>query len=831
MILLVRALALLALLLGLAGALHPAAALDAPAGGDVETWQRILDQVEVTIAQPGLTKSALAEARRQVAAVSAAAAQARVDAEAEGRPLHDQLAALGPPPEKGQPPEAPEVARLRSKLTQDIGAVETRIKQAELAIARANSLQIGIARVGREMLAERLFTRGPSPLSLYSLGAAAVQAAQVVLLLANAPLEWWRSTGPGNVNPVDIAWLGLAAIFTVIAAWPLRRWLLPRYGRARALEQPSYARRVLAAIAEGVARGLLPAAGLVVLAALLVGGEIATGRLAQMASGLLAGIIIFLLTSSLAHAALAPTAPAWRLVPFGAEASRALSRRLTALSGVAAVAAALGIALNGIDPRPQELIDLLRLLLDSAGAILCLTLLDRRLWQKDSMAPLAEQDGSPHAAIVYSERPASGSWHWPLLRLLVAAALIAAPVLAVAGYGNLAFHIVSRTVLTGVLAGVVFLTRGLLRELVIALLAPGRASSAWLRHALALTDQGAKFLIFWLSGALDLLLALPALVLLLLLWGVPTDALGLWGGQMLTEIRIGNVRFSLTDLALAVLVFVVVLAATRLVQRALTEKILPQTRLDVGVRHSLSAVVGYVGFLVAAAFAVSTLGLNLSNLALIAGALSVGIGFGLQNIVGNFVSGLVLLIERPVKVGDWVVVGEHEGFVTRISVRATEIETFKRASVIVPNSALLSGAVVNWTHRDKFGRVDVPVSAAYGSDTERVREVLLACAKAHDQVLAWPEPYVLYKNFGENALEFELRGYIADVENIFQVASDLHFAVDREFRAAGIEMPFPQRELRLRNVEELARAIAGLRNGIVDGKGNGEKSADDQPRA
>ena len=270
-------------------------------------------------------------------------------------------------------------------------------------------------------------------------------------------------------------------------------------------------------------------------------------------------------------------------------------------------------------------------------------------------------------------------------------------------------------------------------------------------------------------------------------------------------------RISLADILLAILIFVAVWALTRLFQRLLDEKLLPQTRLDPGVRHSLSALVGYIGFVVAAVFAISTLGLNLSNLALIAGALSVGIGFGLQNIVNNFVSGLILLIERPVKVGDWVVVGQHEGFVTRISVRATEIETFRRASVIVPNSELLSGAVTNWTHRDKYGRVDVKVGIAYGSDTDKARELLLACAREHEQILSWPAPHVLFLEFGDSALQFELRGFIAGVEQRFHVASDLHFAIDTAFRKAGIEMPFPQRDVHLRNLDELAKAIGRAR--------------------
>ena len=172
--------------------------------------------------------------------------------------------------------------------------------------------------------------------------------------------------------------------------------------------------------------------------------------------------------------------------------------------------------------------------------------------------------------------------------------------------------------------------------------------------------------------------------------------------------------------------------------------------------------------------------------------MSVGIGFGLQSIVNNLVSGFILLFERPIKVGDWIIVGDKEGLVKKISFRATEIETWQRASVIVPNGELLTTAVTNWTHSDRRGRVEVPVGVAYGSDVEKVREILLACADEHDRVLKDPPPWVLFMNFGNSSLDFELRCFTNDVMRRMGCASDLRFAIDKRFREEGIEIPFPQ---------------------------------------
>ena len=186
------------------------------------------------------------------------------------------------------------------------------------------------------------------------------------------------------------------------------------------------------------------------------------------------------------------------------------------------------------------------------------------------------------------------------------------------------------------------------------------------------------------------------------------------------------------------------MAATRALQNWLSSRYLPRTRLDAGVSNSIRTIVGYVGVLVALAVSGAQLGLDFQKLAIVAGALSVGIGFGLQSIANNFVSGLILLWERGIRVGDWVVVGADQGFVRRINARATEIETFDRGTLIVPNATLVGGPVKNWMHADRTGRIVVAVNVAFESDLETAREILIAAAKAQDSVLAIPAPLVLF---------------------------------------------------------------------------------------
>jgi small-conductance mechanosensitive channel len=232
-----------------------------------------------------------------------------------------------------------------------------------------------------------------------------------------------------------------------------------------------------------------------------------------------------------------------------------------------------------------------------------------------------------------------------------------------------------------------------------------------------------------------------------------------------------------------------VLALTRVVQRWLDKALLPTTTLDAGIRNSITTSAGYLGFFVAAALGLSYLGLGLEKIAIVAGALSVGIGFGLQSIVNNFVSGLILLWERPIRVGDLVVVADHEGVVRRISVRATEIETLDRSTVIVPNSNLISGVVRNRVRGDRSGRLVLPVSVLRDRDPTRVADLLAACVARHPDVEREPPPRVIFRKIADANLDFDVIVVVKDVTAQLRVQSELNFALFSTMTAENLLAP------------------------------------------
>ena len=756
----------------------------------VANWSRTLNAAERYIDTARLDPERTAEFRQSIVEIRTSALSVSEEAAKALAALEPRLEALGPAPAEGDLAESEEIAAERERLGTQITDLRARQSLADVTLARIASLQAEFDALDRAVFVTEILREFPAPYKPAVIRDGVTQmVAGAQAIIATGP-EWWRNLPADRKKVSTVVGFAVAIALAILLGWTIRQLLTARFGVSVVDDSPSYTRRLLAALIESVTRGIVPSAFLlVVLIRANTEGALISGPFAGVVSNLCIALIAFILAVEIPRSALSPENPTWRLTRLTPASASTLVPQLRVLALTFVLFAFYWETMKLV--APEYFTDPSRSVFGTIFALVLgfqiLFLLKAGHWRFDPVE--AEQTDEGTAVPEETGTPPSGRRKfWQTIRWLLILATLVAMVAPFMGYVLLSGYLIGNLLSTGLLFGVMYLVRGFLRE-VIGLF----TSSAALRITLQWDHAFRSRMKFWLRAVVDVLL-LPGLIFVVLpIWGLPGETLFRWIGAVLEGVEVGGVRLSPADTIIGIVVFFVILALVRTLKIALGTKVLPQTHIDPGLQNSLTTGLGYVGFIAAAMIAVIVMGVDLSGVAIVAGALSVGIGFGLQNVVNNFVSGLILLIERPIKVGDWVVVGAIEGTVKQINVRSTEIETFQRAAVIIPNADLIANSVTNWTHKDKYGRVEVPVGVAYGTDTRLVEKILLEVARAHPRIMRFPAPFVVFQDFGASSLDFELRAYTNDVLWRVIIASDIRYELERRFREEGVEVPFPQR--------------------------------------
>ena len=730
----------------------------------------------------------------------------------QSKTIADRLTEIGPPPEDDSVVEPSTVIETRAQLNKE---------KAELAVMKTNlenlvhSAQDSVAKITQTR--QEAFTEAISKHTAITSQtiAEAFDGIKSVTASAKSQFANWFSfvTGEKLWQAIGSAFISLAfALFLSVSFNQVfGSNLLHRSAH------PDYFTRVFTAFWATVLPSLATAVFLAAAYALFRYFGVLPGNIASIVLALIIACAGLVFAFHLCRAVYAPGDAAWRLVALTDSSARRmflLTLVLFAIHAFDSVFTEFNAAMSG----PVTLTALQGLLaaltIGLTLALMGLAIQPSAKAGEEEPAQKTAAETEPSSVLKSALAPLfRGTRIFKLIRFLLflsAAVIIASALLGYIGFARFTAQqlVVSGAILAAMLIGIQA-ARELSREGVLARTRFGR-----LMHQRGMEGYRIEQLSL-VSGislmALILIIGIPAI---LMQWGTRYEEITAFGTRLFTGIDIGNIRISLSGILIGLAIFSLILLATRFFQRWLTRSVFTRSKIDPGVRDSISAGIGYTGFAIAALLAVTSAGFDLSSLAIVAGALSLGIGFGLQNIVNNFVSGLILLVERPIKVGDWIVVGAAEGTVRRISVRATEIETFQRQSIIVPNSELINSQVGNWTFKSKSGRVDIPVGIAYGSDVRLAEKILYEIAHHHAMVSKKPEPSVWFVGFGDFSLDFRLRMFLYDINNLVTVESEVRFAILERFEEAGIEIPFPQRNLNLRieggnpNGSELAKALA-----------------------
>lgn len=719
-------------------------------------WDATALRAEEAIRNAKASNAALEDLRAEIAEQRAAARAILDRGSIEVQTLQVRLDALGPAPGKDQA-EPAHLAQRRADLSDRLAVAGEPLLQARQSFNRAEVLINEIDRLIRSRQRAELFEHAPSPILPTRWVSAAGDVAAYVSKVSSDLQAVWTSPGQGLIArqraPVAIA-LAAAGIFILGFVGPQinrRLELRANAGKGRTGGRSSFA--FLAA-----SRLLLPAIGafLVLLAIVLPGlGSTSTRALR---SGLASAPMFLILGNWLGQLLFAPTMPERRLLRLDDRTAKRGLRLAFGLSAVLAAEALLEAAELDFAFQPPT------------RSFLAMIVVFTGAWLLFRFSNLFKQNG-----VAANGGTVDGASFTPLLRRLIQAAAIAAVVCVATGYVQLARQAMIPMILSLGMVGLGIV----LHRLLSALANP-------LHDAVGLSGSASTALIPYALGLLVTLFLLP---LAAIIWGARvTDLSELWI-LFAQGVEINGTRISIGTVAALATVFVVGLFLTRTLQRFLGTAILPKTQIDGGGQSAIITGVGYSGVLLSAVAAVAAAGLDLSNLAIIAGALSVGLGFGLQAVVANFVSGIILLVERPVKEGDWIEVSGHSGIVRKIAVRSTRIETFDRHSVIVPNADLITGVVKNMTLGSTEGRLVLPVSISHVGDVEAAKAIILDVAAKSPLVTDDPGPSVLFTGLGTNALNFELRCILSDIYAQTAARSDMLLEIYRRLGSAGIEVP------------------------------------------
>jgi len=770
------------ILLALSALAFPAVAQGpSPNGSPIVREQRAVmdglrqrtDQLEKQIAANSEDDARLVDTRLQLEETARQLLQSSVAFRPRLTEINGRLDQLGPAPAEGQPPEPDLVARERQALVAEKAEINAALGAAEDQSIRINALITRITEMRRDLFS-RLLTRR------YDIGTAL--AGEVAEAAESEARQLYRivSSWVRFVAQVKLRSVLFATFFALLAAAILLiggRRLFGRLFEADGdVESPSYLSRLSVAFWST----LVPTAALAVFLTttylLYDYFAVLWVDIGMMMTSLFIVIGLVFFVHRLGSSVLSPRLPNWRLIAVDTQAARLLLWLVSATAIFTGIDVFLSTVYSVLD-SPLSL---------TVGESLIATVLTGILVVLIGLVrPFTGEDGRPRR------------WHPVLsatLFLLGGVTIVA----ALLGYIGFARFLSAQIVVTGAVLATMYIgflsARAVAEEGAFAGTALGRRFESRFSLDASTLDQ----LALVVSVAINILILIVGVPLILFLWGFRPGDIQAWVYKAVTGIRIGSFTISFTGIISGILVFVLGYFLTRWFQGWLDGSVMARGKVDAGVRNSIRTVIGYAGLTIAALMGVSAAGIDLSNFALIAGGLSLGIGFGLQNVVSNFVSGLILLAERPFKAGDWIVAGAVSGTVKKISVRATEIETFQRQTVILPNSELINSAVGNWMHRNRLGRIEIPVGVAYGSDAKRVHEILLDIARNHPLVLKNPEPFVLFSAFGNSSLDFEIRIFLSDVLNSVIVQNDVRFAILEAFARENIEIPFPQHDIHLK---------------------------------
>lgn len=707
---------------------------------------------------------------------------AKRENERQAKIVQKQLDALGEEPTDGTK-ELDVIAKKRKEFKSELAVLKSHIAEAGILQVKIDELNLLILNSRNQRILGNLVNKQSALFEPQNFIAGMKAFIGFIWDITISPVKWYAELNSSDKSYV-LTYL-IPAFFILIGAFwlglILRRFIIKNWGYRPDIDNPRYGQKILAAIAVAIAYGAIPSLIIGGFMIWLIGTKIFTiGFFGLVINSTLFYLLYVIIARAVARVTFAPFNDKWRLIGVTSQKAKGI---VQALYLCIVLIGAISL-LEHIAIQAQYSQDLFNVLITIACAIktFAIILLTAKIFA-DENKPLTEEESCEDDENDEDNQVSTGM----KIIFFTSVLAIATFTISLFGYPDLSAFILNRYIVSAILFGLFMIFHKLIFEILKRILLLGFWGKTFRLRRKLLNKIN-----FGLGLILNPLIALFFIFILLNLWGLSGEFIIHVTKKLLFGFKVGGVQISLIAVVLGIIVFFVSLALVKILKNRLTINVFSKLDMDDGIKHSLSSGVSFVGFIISSLLAIIVMGGNLTSLAVIAGALSVGIGFGLQNIINNFVSGIIILFERPFKVGDWVIFNGEEGQIKQINIRSTELETFKKSSVIIPNATLLSSTLTNLTHGNNWTRQAVSVGVAYGTDVNKVTEILLECAKSNKKVLKVPAPYVLFQNFGTSSLDFELRCYSSNIWAGWSIPSELRYEINRRFIEEGIEIPFQQ---------------------------------------
>ncbi len=746
-----------------------------------------LDTITAKLNSGKASKEETADFVDQLTQIQSALVQARQSYAAELDAVQKKLNALGTPPEKPAS-EPAAIARQRKDFTTQADNNKAQIAQIDLQNAKIDEINSLILKIRNRQLLDNILVKQSSIFHPQEFWQSLSKFADFVFDLVQSPLNWYQNlsaerqeTVKNNILTVIIVMFG-----ALIAGYLLSRYIKRWFGYKADIERPDYSQKVRAGIWMFIARGAIPAA---IIGAFLfwlknnpfVNGD-SFGLLLNTAARYL---LYYYLTKAVVRVLFTPANEKWRIIEVPDECAKAISSSLIFSSAAICIVSFFQSLADHMN-YDSSIIYSLKIFANAVKAF-CVVLVARRaLYNNQTLSDDEISEDTPVAELSTSSK----------VSLFIAFAMGAAFLLSLFGYIRLSEYIINRFIVSAIAIGIFYIIDKLLRGIFHRLL----LFRFWVRtfrinrRTLVKTE-------FWFGLLLTPVIWIFAILTLLAVWGVSVDLLLARVKSFLVGFNIGGIHISITSILLGLICFFIMLSLFKMLKNSFISGNLSKIEMSDGLRNSVVSSISFLGFIVSGLLAIAVMGGSLSSIAIIAGALSFGVGLGLQNMVSNLAAGMTILWERPIKIGDWVVINGQEGIVRQINMRSTELEAGDKSTIIIPNSDILSKSLVNYTYNGRSGRVAVKVGVGYESDIAQVRKALLEIAASNKNVLPNPAPAVSINNLGDSSLEFQLVCFTANVFNRGAIGDDLREKIITRFRELNINIPFPQRTVYLENPE------------------------------